>query len=71
MSESRFPFTPAQLAFVDQMEADTLALVRIGKRGIADVKRFHMSYADCARALRTIADELDAMATEGAQNEGH
>lgn len=64
-----FPFTPAQRAAADQLEADTLALVRIGRRGMADVKRFRMSYADCAAALREIADGLDALARQsgGAQ----
>ena len=56
---------PAAIAFVDQLKDDTLALVRIGRRGVADVKRFHMSYADCASALREVADGLDALAAQG------
>jgi hypothetical protein len=55
---------PAAVAFVDQLEVDTLALVRIGRNGLADVRRFHMSYADCAAALRYIADGLDERAAQ-------
>lgn len=74
MTSDMAPFTPAQRALADQLEADTLALVRIGRRGVADVKRFHMSYADCASALREIADGLDVLAAqvaEEARHEGH
>ena len=60
MTEHALP--PAAVAALDQMEADTLALVRIGRNGMANVKRFHMTYADCAAALREIAAVLDARA---------
>ena len=62
MTENVFP--PAAIAALDQMEAETLAMVRLGRNGVADVKRFHMSYADCARALRYIADGLDEKADQ-------
>ena len=62
MSEEMLP--PAAVSALDQMEADTLALVRIGRNGKADVKRFHMSQADCAAALREIADVLAVLAAQ-------
>ena len=62
MNENTLP--PAAIAALDQMEAETLALVRIGRNGVADVKRFHMSCTDCAAALREIADGLDVLAAQ-------
>lgn len=62
MNENTLP--PATVALLDQMETETLALVRIGRNGVADVKRFHMSCTDCASALREIADGLDALAAQ-------
>lgn len=53
---------PNAVAYLDQLEADTLALIHIGRDGTSDVKRFDMTYADLANALRVIADELDVYA---------
>lgn len=65
-------FTPAQIARLDQLAADTLALVHIGRDGSADVKRFHMSRTECAAALREVAAGLDAKAAEKERrHEGH
>lgn len=61
MNENTLP--PAAIAALDQMEAETLALVRIGRNGVADVKRFHMSRSALAAALREIADGLGVLAT--------
>lgn len=61
MNENTLP--PAAIAALDQMEAETLALVRIGRDGTEDVKRFHLSRPALAVALREIADGLDALAT--------
>ena len=46
-----------------QAFADTLALIRIGRDGTTEVKRFNMTSADLANALRVIANELDTYAT--------
>ena len=62
MTENSAP-PPAVVALLDQLAADTLAMIRIGRDGTADVKRFHMSCTDCAAALREIADGLDVLAT--------
>lgn len=56
------PLPPNAVAYLDQLEADTLALIRIGRDGVSDVKRFNMTYGDLANALRVIADELDTYA---------
>lgn len=56
------PLPPNAVAYLDQLEADTLALIRIGRDGTSDVKRFNMTYGDLANALRVIADELDVYA---------
>lgn len=56
------PLPPNAVAYLDQLEADTLALIRIGRDGTSDVKRFDMTYGDLANALRVIADELDVYA---------
>lgn len=56
------PLPPNAVAYLDQLEADTLALIRIGRDGTSEVKRFNMTYADLANALRVIADELDTYA---------
>lgn len=55
--------SPNAVTYLDQLEADTLALIRIGRDGTSDVKRFDMTYTDLANALRVIADELDTYAT--------
>ena len=60
MNENTLP--PAAVAALDQLEAETLALVRIGRNGTADVKRLRMSRAALAVALREIADGLDVLA---------
>ena len=59
---THLPQPPNAVADLDQLEADTLALIRIGRDGVSDVKRFDMTYADLANALRVIADELDVYA---------
>lgn len=59
---THLPLPPNAVAYLDQLEADTLALIRIGRDGTSDVKRFNMTYADLANALRAIADELDTYA---------
>lgn len=56
------PLPPNAVAYLDQLEADTLALIRIGRDGTSEVKRFNMTYGDIANALRVIADELDTYA---------
>lgn len=56
------PLPPNAVAYLDQLEADTLALIRIGRDGTSEVKRFNMTYTDLANALRVIADELDTYA---------
>lgn len=66
MTENSAP-PPAVVALLDQLRAqlaaDTLAMIRIGRDGTADVKRFHMSRSALAAALREIADGLDVLAT--------
>lgn len=62
MTENSAP-PPAVVALLDQLAADTLAMIRIGRDGTADVKRFHMSRSALAAALREIADGLDVLAT--------
>ena len=62
MTENPAP-PPAVVALLDQLAADTLAMIRIGRDGTADVERFHMSRSALAVALREIADGLDALAT--------
>lgn len=57
------PLPPNAVAYLDQLKADTLALIRIGRDGTSEVKRFDMTYTDLANALRVIADELDTYAT--------
>lgn len=57
------PLPPNAVTYLDQLEADTLALIRIGRDGTSEVKRFNMTYTDLANALRVIADELDTYAT--------
>ena len=57
------PLPPNAVAYLDQLEADTLALIRIGRDGTSEFKRFDMTYTDLANALRVIADELDTYAT--------
>lgn len=59
---THLPLPPNTVAYLDQLEADTPALIRIGRDGVSDVKRFDMTYADLANALRVIADELDTYA---------
>ena len=61
MTETPAP-PPAVVALLDQLAADTLAMIRIGRDGTADVKRFHMSRPALAVALREIADGLDVLA---------
>lgn len=61
---SKEMLSPDTIAVLDQLEADTLALVRIGRNGLADVRRFHMSCSECAAALRDIADGLDERAAQ-------
>lgn len=56
------PLPPNAVAYLDQLEADTLALIRIGRDGTSEVKRFNMTYGDLANVLRVIADELDTYA---------
>ena len=56
------PLPPNAVAYLDQLEADTLALIRIGRDGTSEAKRFDMTYTDLANALRVIADELDVYA---------
>lgn len=56
------PLPPNAVAYLDQLEVDTLALIRIGRDGTSEVKRFDMTYTDLANALRVIADELDTYA---------
>lgn len=56
------PLPPNAVAYLDQLEVDTLALIRIGRDGVSDVKRFDMTYTDLANVLRVIADELDTYA---------
>lgn len=56
------PLPPNAVAYLDQLEADTRALIRIGRDGVSEVKRFDMTYGDLANALRVIADELDTYA---------
>ena len=56
------PLPPNAVAYLDHLEADTLALIRIGRDGTSEVKRFNMTYGDLANALRVIADELDTYA---------
>lgn len=56
------PLPPNAVAYLDQLKADTLALIRIGRDGTSEVKRFNMTYGDLANALRVIADELDTYA---------
>lgn len=60
MTETPAP-PPAVDALLDQLAADTLAMIRIGRDGTADVKRFHMSRPALAVALREIADGLDVL----------
>lgn len=62
MTENMSP-PPAVVALLDQLKADTLAMIRIGRDGTADVERFHMSRPALAAALREIADGLDVLAT--------
>lgn len=62
MNENTLP--PAAIAALDQMEAETLALVRIAQDGTADVKRLRMSRKALAAALREIADGLDVLAAK-------
>lgn len=56
------PLPPNAVAYLDQLEADTLALIRIGRDGTSEIKRFNMTYGDLANVLRVIADELDTYA---------
>ena len=66
MTENMSP-PPAVVALLDplraQLAADTLAMIRIGRDGTADVERFRMSRPALAAALREIADGLDVLAT--------
>lgn len=59
---THLPLPPNAVAYLDQLEADTLTLIRIGRDGVSDVKRFDMTYTDLANVLRVIADELDTYA---------
>ena len=59
---THLPLPPNAVGYLDQLEADTLALIRIGRDGVSDVKRFNMTYTDLANVLRVIADELDTYA---------
>lgn len=59
---THLPLPPNAVAYLDQLEADTLALIRIGRDGTSEVKRFNMTYGDLANVLRVIADELDTYA---------
>lgn len=56
--------TPETYGLVIPWETDNppTALIRIGRDGVSEVKRFNMTYADLANALRVIADELDTYA---------
>jgi hypothetical protein len=51
--------TPETWALVFPWETDNPPT---GRDGVSDVKRFDMTYADLANALRVIADELDTYA---------
>lgn len=60
MNENALP--PAAVAALDQMEAETLALIRIAEDGTANVKRLRISRTALAEALREIATRLDVLA---------
>ena len=71
-----FPFTPAQLALVDQLEGDTAAIIRVSVGSEVDIKGLRISRARLAGILRQVADQLDDMdrhpeAAEEARHEGH
>lgn len=51
--------TPETWALVFPWETDNPPT---GRDGVSEVKRFNMTYADLANALRVIADELDTYA---------
>lgn len=57
--------TPGVLARVDQLAADTVALIRVSTAGCIEVRNVRIPLDVLASTLRELADRLDVGAPDG------
>lgn len=56
---------PEVLAHVDQLDADTVALIRVSVAGCIEVRKVRIPLDHLASILRELADRLDVGAPDG------